>query len=56
MEGEYDVVASADRVVRVRFRAFANVPLPGLFASHIVVVPAADDLGGLSDPPVGAPA
>lgn len=56
MEGEYDVMGSADRVVRVRFRAFANVPLPGFFASHIVVVPAADELGDVSDPRLGAPA
>jgi PAS domain-containing protein len=53
MEGEYEVLGSADRIVRIRYRAFADVPLPGLFASHIVVLPAAERIGDTVDPGVG---
>lgn len=46
MEGEYDVLGAAGRLVHVRFRALADVPLPGFFVSHLVVVPADHQLGG----------
>lgn len=55
MDGEYDVLGAADSVVRVRFRAFADVPLPGFFASHMVVLGAANELGDPLDRRIGAP-
>ncbi len=50
MEGEYDVLGAAGGVVRVRFRALADVPLPGFFVSHLVVVAADHQLGEAGAP------
>ena len=45
MEGEYEIRDSAGSIVRVRFQAFADVPLPGFFVSHLTPVASESETG-----------